>query len=313
MTFLRTPDERFTDLPDFPFRPRYVHINGLRVHYLDEGTGDPLLCLHGVLEWSYSFRKMIPILSKHHRVIVPDLIGFGRSDKPVNRAAHTLQMHCGAISALIDALKLERITLVGTDWGAVVGLRIATEREELFDRLVIMNTTLPVGEGRLNITFMLWREFVELAPDLPISRAVSMGIGHGSRISKKELAGYEAPFPDRYYKAAAIALPLSLPVRADDPGAAEMRRTRDALAAWHKPALVMFSDDDLLFSKQYHYFRSLIPSAKHQPETIIRDAGHFLHEERGQEVARHVLDFVARSPVNNADSCSNADSRKQFG
>jgi haloalkane dehalogenase len=143
---------------------------------------------------------------------------------------------------------------------------------------------------------MLWREFVELAPDLPVARSVSMGMGHGSRISKKELAGYEAPFPDGYYKAAAIALPLSLPVRADDPGAAEMRRTRDGLAAWHKPALVLFSDDDLLFSRQYNYFRSLIPSAKHQPETIVRDAGHFLHEERGQEVAGHILDFVARTP-----------------
>ena len=293
---LRTPDERFKDLPGYAFQPHYAEINGLRVHYLDEGTGSTILCLHGVLEWSYSYRKMIPVLTRQHRVIAMDFVGFGRSDKYADRKQHTFEGHYEILSAFIDSLGLEQITLVASDWGAVVGLRAATERPQLFERLVIMNTTLPTGDVPLNFTFMLWRQFVDLAPDLPIGRVISMGVAHGYRISKREIEAYEAPFPDSSYKAGAVELPLSLPTNFDDPGATEIRRTREGLSRWDKPAFVLFSDEDPMFSKEYRFFRTLIPTAKDQPETIIQGAGHFLQEEKGEEIARHILKFIERTP-----------------
>jgi haloalkane dehalogenase len=295
---LRTPEERFRNLPGFPFAPRYAEIGGVRIHYVDEGQGDVILCLHGVLEWSYAYRRMIPLLARNHRVIAMDFPGFGRSDKFTDRKDHTLETHTEVLSGFIDALSLTGITLVGTDWGAVVGLCVAMERQDLFERLVIMNTILPTGEAPLNFTFGLWKQFVELAPDLIVSKVISMGLAHGSRLSKDEIAAYEAPFPDPSYKAGAIELPLSLPVRYDDPGAARIRRTRDALAEWNKPALVLFSDEDMLFSKERRYFLSLIPTARDQPQIIIRHTGHFLHDEAGPEIAGHVSDFINRTKSN---------------
>ncbi|OGW41616.1 MAG: haloalkane dehalogenase [Nitrospirae bacterium GWD2_57_9] len=306
---LRTPEERFRDLPGYSFAPHYADINGLRVHYVDEGQGQVILCLHGVLEWSYTYRKVIPVLARRSRVIAMDFIGFGRSDKFAERKKHSFQTHFSILSRFIDALALSRITLVASDWGAVVGLSLATERPDLFSRLVIMNTTLPTGESSLNLTFMLWRQFVELAPDLPIGRVIRMGMAHGYRMSPREIAGYEAPFPDARYKAGAVELPLSLPVRRNDPGAAEIRKTRDALSQWSKPALVMFSDEDPLFSKQYRFFRSLIPTAQDQPETVIRNAGHFLQEEKGEEIALHILDFIDRTPLDTHYNGSNVRPR----
>jgi haloalkane dehalogenase len=298
MLILRTPEERFKNLPGYPFAPHYAGIDGLRIHYLDEGGGDEvILCLHGVLEWSYSYRKLIPVLAARHRVIAMDFIGFGRSDKFAERKDHTLETHSRVLSRFIESLDVHRITLVANDWGAVVGLCEATQRPEQFSRIVIMNTMLPTGERPHSLTFTLWRQFVDLAPDLPIAKVVQMGLAHGYRLTKGELAAYEAPFPDGTYKAGAVELPLSLPRRRDDPGAAEMRRVRDSLSRWNKPALVMFSDEDMLFSKEYRFFRDLIPAAKNQPETIIRNAGHFLHEEKGEEIAGHVLAFIDRTPV----------------
>jgi haloalkane dehalogenase len=298
MRVIRTPEERFNDLPGFPFAPHYIEIDGVRLHYVDEGSGETILCLHGVLEWSYSYRKAIPLLAAKHRVLALDLVGFGRSDKFVERSDHTLEVHAGFLEGFMDALGIERVTLVASDWGAVVGLRVATERPERFSRLVIMNTTLPSGDAPLNFTFMLWRQFVELAPDLPIARVISMGMAHGYRMTKAETAAYEAPFPDARYKAAAVELPLSLPRKDSDPGAADMRRIQHKLSSWTKPALVMFSDQDPLFSKDYRFFRSLIPSARTQPDTIIRETGHFLVEERGEQIARNILAFVERTPDN---------------
>jgi haloalkane dehalogenase len=298
MLVLRTPDERFKNLPGFPFDPHYVDVNGLRVHYLDEGAGDQvILCLHGVLEWSYAYRKVIPLLAVRHRVIAMDFIGFGRSDKPANGAVHTLQMHSDIVAGFIDALGLNRITLAANDWGAVVGLKIATEHPELFNRLVVLNTALPTGDRPLSITFKLWQKFVEFAPDLPIGRSISMGLSHGYRMSPKEMAAYEAPFPDGSYKAGAVQLPLSLPGKMTDPVAEEMRRVRDRLAKWNKPALVMFSDEDPLFSREYAFFRELIPTAGDEPDSLIGGAGHFLHEERGQEIAQNILSFIERNPM----------------
>ncbi len=293
---LRTPEDRFKDLPGFPFPPRSAEIEGLRIGYVDAGAGDPVLCLHGVLEWSYSYRKMIPLLAARNRVVVPDLPGFGRSDKFVDRKDHTLDLHARVVSGFIENLGLGRITLVANDWGAVVGLRVATQRPDLFDRLVVLNTALPTGDRPMNFTFTLWRKFVELAPDLPVGMVFRMGLSHGHRITAAEVAAYEAPFPDASFKAAAVELPLSLPMKRDDPGAAEVRSIQEALAQWNKPALVMFSDEDMLFSKEYEFFRKLIPTAADQPEGVIRGAGHFLHEERGEELAVRIRDFIGRTP-----------------
>lgn len=295
MRLLRTPDERFRDLPDFPFQPRYVDIDGVRIHYIDEGQGELVLCLHGVLEWSYSYRKMIPVLAQRHRVIVMDFPGFGRSDKFADRKDHTYARHRAILSRFINLLALDRITLVAVDWGAVIGLGAATERPEQFDRLVIMNTLLPTGERPVGHMFMLWRQFVDLAPDVPVRMVMKMGVGHSYKISEREMAGYEAPFPDGSYKGALVELPLSLPVTVTGQGAGEIRATRDALSRWSKPALIMFSDEDFLFSKEYRFFRSLIPTAKDQPDTIIRGAGHFPAEERGEEIAGHILTFMEKT------------------
>ncbi len=297
MEILRTPDERFADLPGFPYTPHFVEVNDLRIHYVDEGAGEAVLCLHGEPSWSFEYRKMIPMLSARYRVIAPDFVGFGRSDKPAHRREHTFRMHCAVLSRFLDALGLKKITLVAHDFGAVVGLRLATERPEWFSRLVIMNTVLPTGDVPMSFTFSLWKQFVELAQDLPIGRVIRMGVSHTYRVPDRVIAAYEAPFPDASYKAGAVALPLILPVRPDDPGAAEVRETRAALSHWTKPALVMFSDEDPLFSRGFHVFRKLIPSAKDQPETVIRNAGHFLQEERGEEIARRIIEFMERTPM----------------
>jgi haloalkane dehalogenase len=240
---------------------------------------------------------MIPILARRHRVIAMDFIGFGRSDKFTDRQEHSYALHQNILAGFLDRLALNRITLVSVDWGAVLGAGMATERPELFERLVIMNTMLPTGDKPLGLMFNLWRQFVDLAHDVPISMVVRMGVGHGYKISDREIEGYEAPFPDASYKAALVEMPLSLPVNVDDPGAAEIRRTHDALSRWSKPAFVIFSDEDILFSKEYRFFQTLIPSAGKQPKTIIEGAGHFLVEEKGEQIAAHILSFIERTPI----------------
>jgi haloalkane dehalogenase len=230
MAVLRTPDERFQNLPDFPFTPHYVEINGLRVHYVDEGKGETVLCLHGEPSWSFLYRKMIHPLSSRHRTIAMDFIGFGRSDKYTERSDYSFQMHRDTLAAFIDQLSLDRITLVVQDWGGLIGLRLVSEMPERFSRLVIMNTGLPTGDEPIGEAFLRWREFSQSAPDLPIGQIISLGTAHGDRIAPEVIAAYEAPFPDPSYKAGALAFPLLVPVNPEDPGAAEMRHARKVLS-----------------------------------------------------------------------------------
>ena len=297
MAVIRTPDERFKDIPDFPFKPHYVEINGLRVHYVDEGKGEIILCLHGEPTWSFLYRKMIPILSAKHRVIAMDFAGFGRSDKFTERDEYSFQMHTDSLRGFVDALSLDHITVVVQDWGGLIGLRLASEMPQRFARLVIMNTGLPTGGGQVTEGFMRWRQFVESTPDLPVGQIVRGGMAHGDKITPEVIAAYEAPFPDASYKAGAAVWPLLVPIHPDDPGAAEMQRAREVFSKWDKPVLVMFSNGDPITRGGDVFFRKLIPTANDQPEIVIKDAGHFLQEEKGEEIAQHILDFMARTPV----------------
>jgi haloalkane dehalogenase len=297
MPLVRTPDERFANLPGFPYAPHYVELDGARMHYVDEGQGEVVLCLHGEPSWSYLYRKLIPPLASGYRVVAPDFIGFGRSDKYTEPEAYSFQMHRDALVLFLDALGLERITLVCQDWGGLLGLPVAAELPDRFARLVIMNTGLPTGEEPMSRGFLAWQAFALRSPDLPIGRIITSGLAHPELVSPEIIAAYEAPFPDGTFKAGAKAFPALVPTKPDQPGAAEMRQAHARLASWDKPALVLFSDGDPITRGGDAFFRRLIPTARAQPETTIHDAGHFLQEEKGEEIATHILAFLQATPL----------------
>ncbi len=237
MKTLRTPDERFQSLPGFPYAPHYVDVRGLRMHYVDEGQGDPILCLHGEPSWSYLYRKMIPTLSRKSRVIAPDLVGFGRSDKLAERSDYTYAMHHDMVAGFITALDLKRITLVCQDWGGLLGLPLATEMPDRFARLVIMNTGLPTGDPPQSpaaeasaAAFLAWRNFAAKTADLPVGFIIKGATK--SQPSAEILAAYEAPYPDASYKAGAAQFPLLVPISPDDEAVPVMKKTREALRHW---------------------------------------------------------------------------------
>jgi haloalkane dehalogenase len=292
----RTPDARFDDLPDFPYDPNYVTVgDDLRMHYVDEGSGAPVLCLHGAPTWAYLYRHLIPPLTEAHRVVVPDFIGFGRSDKLTDVDDYSFALHYEALRDVVEALDLTDVTLVVQDWGGLLGLAYAAREPERIARLVILNTFLPTGEEEKSTAFLAWRRFVENTPDLPVGAIVRRGLANPEALSEAEEAAYDAPFPTPESKAGAVAWPLLVPMEPDDPVADAMRETRARLAEWSKPALVLFAPDDPILGGAQAFFRSLLPTAENQPEVTIDGAGHFLQEEQGPEIARHTLDFIDRT------------------
>jgi haloalkane dehalogenase len=294
VAILRTPDERFANLPGYPFAPHYVEVDRLRIHYVDEGPRDvsPVLLLHGEPSWSYLYRKMIPpIVASGWRVVAPDLVGFGRSDKPGERADYTYARHVGWMWGLVEALGLDRITLFGQDWGGLIGLRLAAEHEERFAAIIAANTGLPTGDQSLGRAFEAWRLLSQRGATLPVGAIVRMGCK--AALPSEVEAAYDAPFPDESYKVGARQFPLLVPTTPDDPGSEANRRAWRVLAHWQKPFLTTFSDGDPITQGGERLFQRLVPGAHGQPHTVIRGAGHFLQEDAGEELARVMLDFLA--------------------
>lgn len=295
MQTVRTPDERFIDLPGYDFAPHYVEIAGLRMHYVDEGpsSANPVLMLHGEPSWCYLYRKMIPPIARAgYRAIAPDLVGFGRSDKLVNKAEYSYQFHVGTIAAFLGKLDLRNITLFGQDWGGLIGLRVAAENPERFAGIIAANTGLPTGDVPLTEAFFRWQAYSQSVPELHCG-----GIVKGAcqtELSPEVIAAYDAPFPDESYKAGARAFPLLVPSRPGDPAAPANRKAWEALREWRKPFLTAFSDGDPVTRGGEKVFQKLVPGAYGQPHLIIAGAGHFLQEDKGEECARVTLDFLAR-------------------
>jgi haloalkane dehalogenase len=294
METLRTPDDRFAALPGYSFAPHYLDAGGVRVHYLDEGSraAAPLLLLHGEPSWSYLYRKMIPILvSAGHRVVAPDLVGFGRSDKPAARADYTYQRHVDWMRTVLTGLDLRGVTLVCQDWGGLIGLRLVAEHPERFARVVAANTFLPTGDRDPGPAFLAWRNFSQEVPEFPVGRIVRGGCV--TELPPDVVAAYDAPFPEERYKAGARQFPLLVPASPDDPAAEPNRAAWRVLEGWEKPFLTAFSDSDPITAGADRALQERIPGARGRPHRTIIGGGHFLQEDRGEELARVVVDFVA--------------------
>lgn len=303
MDILRTPDERFDNLPDYSFEPHYINVPAgdggeLRVHFLDEGPAQaaPILLMHGEPSWSFLYRKMIPILvGAGHRCVAPDLVGFGRSDKPASVEDYSYQRHVDWMRAFVEQLDLRQITLFGQDWGGLLGLRLAAEGGDRFANIVAANTGLPTGDQKMSEAFLRWREFSQTVSKFPVGRVIKGGCE--TELAPEVVAAYEAPFPDESYKAGARIFPALVPITPDDPAAAANRQAWDSLRQWEKPFLTAFSDGDPITARADLLFKRVIPGAKGQPHTVIEGAGHFLQEDKGEALAQVVVNFLAQNRI----------------
>ncbi|MHB8469650.1 MAG: haloalkane dehalogenase [Gaiellaceae bacterium] len=286
MDVFRTPEERFAALPDYPFASHWLEHDSLRMHYLDEGDGDPVLLLHGEPTWSFLWRKIIPPLAARARALAPDLIGFGRSDKPTDGGWYTYDRHVAAIAGLVEALDLRRLTLVVHDWGGPIGLRVAVEHEERVDRLVVLDTGIAAGSPPSE-RWLRFRDVVRrLGGELDIGRLVEAGTSAG--LADDVRAAYDAPFPTPESKAGSIAFPELVPTEPEHPSAAAMTRVHEALRSWTKPALVVWgADDSVLPAHVAERFVELMPGAT--GPVLIDGASHFLQEDKPAEVAAAIL------------------------
>ena len=292
MEVYRTPDERFAALPGYAFEPRYLDQDGLRMHYVDEGSGAPVLMLHGEPTWAFLYRKLVPAIAGAARALAPDYFGFGRSDKPTRIEDYSYDFHYASIERLASELDLRDATVVVQDWGGPIGLRLAVEHPERVARLVILNTG--VGAGRApSEEWLRFRDFVrrvgtELVPGQLIR------ISAVTELDDDVVEAYNAPFPTPESKAGILAFPEHVPTDLEHPNAAKMLEVRAELERWEKPALVLFSDSDPIFSpRAAERLAALIPGAG--PVEIVAGAGHFLQEEKGEEIAARIVRFLAET------------------
>ena len=294
MDALRTPDERFENLADWPYEPRYADVgDGLRMHYVDEGPSDGqvVLMLHGEPSWAYLYRKMIPVITAAGlRAVVPDLIGFGRSDKPTERTDYTYQRHVDWVRAWMHTIDLQGITLVCQDWGGLIGLRLVGEEPDRFARVVAANTFLPTGEGKPSDAFLAWQRYSQETPEFHVGGIIKGGCR--TPLSQEVIDAYDAPFPDDTYKAGARQFPVLVPTSTEDPAVPANRKAWEGLAAFDKPFLTAFSDQDPVTAGAWRPLQERIPGAKGQAHTTIEGGGHFLQEDKGEELARVVVEFV---------------------
>lgn len=308
MEILRTPDDRFVGLPDYDFAPHYANVPAgddgptktVRMHYVDEGpdegvapSGETILCLHGEPSWSYLYRHMIPVLTAAgHRVIAPDLVGFGRSDKPKERTDYTYQRHMDWLTSLVvEHLDLQDITLMCQDWGGLLGLRLVAEHPERFARVVAANTFLPTGDHHPGEGFLNWQRFSQDVEDFDIGFILNMG--SSGDLSPEVMAAYNAPFPGDEYKSGARQFPMLVPTSPDDPAAPANRAAWQVLESYAKPFLCAFSDKDPVTNGGDRVLKERIPGAEGQPHTTIEGGGHFLQEDCGPALARVINEFVA--------------------
>jgi haloalkane dehalogenase len=299
MRVLRTPDDRFTDLPGFGYPPRYVTVGDLRMAYVEAGPadGEPVLLLHGEPSWSFLYRTVMPVLADAgFRAIAADLVGFGRSDKPAEIADHSYARHVEWVAAFaFGQLDLRGLTLVGQDWGGLIGLRLVAEHPDRFARVVAANTGLPTGDHPMPDVWLRFREVVRTAPDLSMSRLVQSGCQ--TTLPQAVLAAYDAPFPDQSYQAGPRAMPGLVPTSPDDPAAAANRAAWQQLAAWDKPFLTAFSDRDPITGGMAPILTRVIPGAAGIEHPVIEGAGHFLQEDAGERLGEVITAFLRAHPV----------------
>ncbi len=297
MKLLSTPEERFENLPDFTFDSHFIKVDGINIHYLDEGNkqAEVVLLMHGEPSWSFLYRHMIPILVKAgFRIIAPDLVGFGRSDKPTEQNDHTYLKHVEWMTKWLQLLDLRNITLFCQDWGSLIGLRLAIENQDRFNRIVLSNGGLPTGEQRMSDAFTNWREFSRNSPSFDIKFIIQGATT--TKLSKEVLNGYDAPFPDDSFKAGARILPSLVPISADDPEHEANKKAIEHFKQWEKPFLTAFSDKDPITRGGDRFWQALVPGAAEQNHTTIKNAGHFVQEDKGPEQAKVIIEFIKNNP-----------------
>jgi haloalkane dehalogenase len=304
MRILRTPDERFENLPDYPFEPNYRQVpdgegGTLRIHHLDEGPGggETVLLMHGEPSWSFLYRKMIPVITGAGlRAVAPDLPGFGRSDKPADRKDYTYERHVQWMQTWLDQTNLNGVTLVCQDWGGLIGLRLVARHPERFSRVVVANTGLPTGDARIPEAFHMWRKYSQEVPEFDVGAIVSMGYPQ-QPLEERVIAAYNAPFPDDSFKEGARIFPSLVPITPDDPSSQANRAAWEMLSRFESPFVTMFSDGDPITRGGERIFQERIPGAKGQNHLTITGAGHFLQENKGEEFAREIVQFISRTPA----------------
>jgi haloalkane dehalogenase len=302
MKLLRTPRERFANLTGYPFKPHYLVIRDrrepvdIRIHTIDEGEADApvVLMLHGEPSWSYLYRKMVPLFTgAGYRVLAPDLPGFGKSDKPSERADYSYARHVAWMQDWLRAMDLQDIVLICQDWGGLIGMRLVADEPHRFARVVTANTMMPTGDHAAGEAFERWQKYSQETPVFPTGQIVNKGCVSG--LSEEEVAAYDAPFPDESYKEGARQFPVLVPTTPDNPESQANREAWKVLMSFEKPWLCAFGDSDPITGAAAPVIQKLIPGCQGQPHTTLRGGGHFIQEDCGEELSRVVLDWLQRS------------------